>query len=424
MAKQFPPLIVARQPRQIGGDWAGSRSWFGGNPRLGSCAWPRGKETGKPLTFMAQLDLKVVAAQTGGGLPSSGSLAFFIGGEDPLECAVLHVPAGQHGPTAPPESAPAAYDPVVHEVFPHGVDEYGPPFFPYWPVTITALDVGADADEAHLTAAVDRHFKRRKYFLSAYSACKELGEAAPPYWWHSAQHLASCLERARNSAPSRRDAMQSRLPALNDDLSRVRRETKGFFFGRGRGSDDRLTRAEDNLRRATEELEAFDGLLADYIEYTKLVAAWSSRKPPFERMDDADEARLRDLYVLGRNEFKVFTSFFLPSSIDDIVSKTLLALLTAEDEAAYASIPEPLRLLVNERYLLPTESWHQMFGQGVDIQNSAVPENEGNVMLLQLAYDDMLHWRFGDVGAFQFWIPPDALTRGEWDDVRLTFEAH
>lgn len=143
MAMQFPPLIVARQPRHIGGDWAGARSWFGGNPHLGPCAWPHGEKTGKPLTFMAQLDLKVVAAQIGGDLPSSGSLAFFIGGEDPLECAVLQVPAGQHGPTAPPERAPAAYDPVMREVFPYGVDQYGPPFFPYWPVTITALDLGA-----------------------------------------------------------------------------------------------------------------------------------------------------------------------------------------------------------------------------------------------------------------------------------------
>jgi uncharacterized protein YwqG len=51
-------------------------------------------------------------------------------------------------------------------------------------------------------------------------------------------------------------------------------------------------------------------------------------------------------------------------------------------------------------------------------------ENEGNVLLLQLVYDDMMHWRFGDMGAFQFWIPPDDLARGNWAAVRVTFECH
>jgi uncharacterized protein YwqG len=63
-----------------------------------------------------------------------------------------------------------------------------------------------------------------------------------------------------------------------------------------------------------------------------------------------------------------------------------------------------------------------MFGRGVEIQSNAACANEGNVMLLQLVYDDMMHWQFGDIGAFQFWIPPDDLAKGNWDAVRVTFE--
>jgi hypothetical protein len=80
--------------------------------------------------------------------------------------------------------------------------------------------------------------------------------------------------------------------------------------------------------------------------------------------------------------------------------------------------------VIDTQYLLPTQGWHQMFGRGVDIHGNAACENEGNVMLLQLVYDDMLHWRFGDMGAYQFWIPPDALAAGDWAAARVTFEAH
>jgi len=45
-------------------------------------------------------------------------------------------------------------------------------------------------------------------------------------------------------------------------------------------------------------------------------------------------------------------------------------------------------------------------------------------MLLQLVYDDMLHWKFGDMRAFQFWIHPDDLARANWAAVRLTFDGH
>ena len=49
-------------------------------------------------------------------------------------------------------------------------------------------------------------------------------------------------------------------------------------------------------------------------------------------------------------------------------------------------------------------------------------ENRCNVMLLQLAYDDMMGWQFGDMGAFQFWIPPADLAAGRWTAVRVIFE--
>jgi uncharacterized protein YwqG len=45
-------------------------------------------------------------------------------------------------------------------------------------------------------------------------------------------------------------------------------------------------------------------------------------------------------------------------------------------------------------------------------------------LLLQLVYDDLMEWFFGDVGAFQFWISPDDLKRQRWSRVQVTFESH
>jgi uncharacterized protein YwqG len=62
-----------------------------------------------------------------------------------------------------------------------------------------------------------------------------------------------------------------------------------------------------------------------------------------------------------------------------------------------------------------------MFGLGSAIQ-TALYDHEDDVLLLQLRYDDMMEWRFGDMGAFQFWISPEDLAEQRWDRVTMTFE--
>ena len=94
---------------------------------------------------------------------------------------------------------------------------------------------------------------------------------------------------------------------------------------------------------------------------------------------------------------------------------------TAPDEA-YRTIPEGLRRAINEHYLNSPDPCHQMFGEGVDIQGNAAADNEGNHMLLQLMYDDMMRWIFGDMGAYQFWISPEDLAARNWAGVAVTFE--
>jgi hypothetical protein len=63
-----------------------------------------------------------------------------------------------------------------------------------------------------------------------------------------------------------------------------------------------------------------------------------------------------------------------------------------------------------------------MLGQPMIIQDP--PEAEDHRLLAQFTYDSGLGWRFGDVGAFQYWLKPEDLAAGRWGRARLTFESH
>jgi uncharacterized protein YwqG len=65
---------------------------------------------------------------------------------------------------------------------------------------------------------------------------------------------------------------------------------------------------------------------------------------------------------------------------------------------------------------------HQLLGQPMMIQDP--PPAEDHRLLAQFTYDSGLGWRFGDVGAFQYWLKPEDLAAGRWGRARLTFESH
>jgi uncharacterized protein DUF1963 len=445
MTVNFPTLIVSRRPRQDGSGWHDAQSWFGGKPQLGGQPWPRGGARQMPFYFLAQIDLAEVGREVGGcGSPillPDGALAFFIGsGDKEWDCALVHVPRQELGePTEPPPDAPAVLEPGG-DIFPATFDGEGPRLFPRWPVAVTALDVefdlATDADEEAQSeaiealveaqvAAVERRFTRRKYFFSAKEAHKLLGEGPWPSWWHSAGHYATCLRRALRAMPERVEGRRRDLEAARAQLARLRPTgVAGVLSSLGLRSDGPsadLKQAEDALTRREALLAELERPAAEFQHFVRDVGDWVRGMDPWQPMPPEAAGTLASTVERGRTAFGEFTRFYAPRSMDDLETETLVALATADDRA-YAMLPEAVRTLINREYLLPTGSWHQMFGRGVDIQGNAAYENEGNVMLLQLVYDDMMLWRFGDMGAFQFWIPPDDLARGNWAAVRVTFE--
>ena len=94
------------------------------------------------------------------------------------------------------------------------------------------------------------------------------------------------------------------------------------------------------------------------------------------------------------------------------------------EESIFMRIPAALRQkLVTDRVRASSGHWHQMFGQGIQIQ-SGLDGNADEVLLLQLGSDDMLSWMWYDVGLVHFWISPDDLAAGNWDAVKMTGEGH
>ena len=426
-----PPIVVSRRARTLDQDWRHARSWFGGRPRLGRQAWPRSAKSGKPLAFAAQIDLaEFAAASSNSPLPSEGSLAFFFD-----DGAVVHVPAASDQTfTNPPAGTTPAFEPSG-DIFPQNPSPWARMSFPYWPVEFTALELGKvepagdddDPEEAMRLAmekAVSARFERRQYSFGAKQAFEVLGGGAPPFWWHSPKAYAEQLKVAQFHAG---DVERARRPYLEKARAEVQRLTPkprpGVFGKKAAAPDESLAKALKELERCEAQDADYRRQLAGIGAFDAEVEAFSSDRDPWTRMTPDEIERFKQLFDRGRKEFVDIVRYRTAHNLAEIATETMLAMATG-DQAAFNAMPAPIRELINARYRLPSQGWHQMFGSGVDIQGNAIVENEGNHLLLQLVYDDMNAWRFGDMGAFQFWISPEDLAAPNWNGVKLTFECH
>jgi hypothetical protein len=387
MPAAYPTLVLSRQKRVLGRDWSRAPSFLGGAPRLGAQPWPRNRGNGRAMRFLAQIDLAEIAEKIGPTeLPSSGALAFFAD-----EGAVVYVPDARTAPPAkPPHHMFPAYQPGQwFSDLAEQDDPTAPRLFPFWPLDFTLIksppprrlwqeDEDIAAFDA-IVAEVDRTFTRRQFNFGAKEAFATLGEAPPPYWWHSA-----------------------------------------MLFTRG------LVDARDAHRRRLEQHDAGAGELPydDFLRYLEDVSVWTGERDPWTRMQASDLERGTELFTRGRRAFRNLVGYRAVYDWQDLATHTLREMATADDRV-YGQLPEPIRNLINEKFRLSIgANWHQMFGTGVSIQDNAAVEHEHDHLLLQLVYDDMMHWSFGDNGAFQYWISPENLAARRWDRAEMTFECH
>jgi hypothetical protein len=430
------PLVVARKPRTSEREWDQATSWFGDRPRLGSLSWPRDAKTGEPLIFVAQIDLREIVRHAP-EFPAHGSLAFFLGARGSLDGAVLHVPGDTSGRRTDPPSDARPVRVLGGYPFPHDDCPGVAALFPYWPLELKPLNIPVpdldDEDavmaaiERESTAAVNNIFPDGRSHLSFKEASAACEGMPLPHWWHSAIFLAGCMRNAMHNAPNRLRAIEPYLAKARADVQALTAKSKpvlGIFGRRAAPPGPELEKARQTLDRYERQVAAYQAELPKFTALVEECVALAAGRKPTDPMEPADWRTLSALFERARGEFKDIGRYGVPFSLQDIEGETLLYLLTA-DEAAYLSLPAPIRALANRRCRLPSGgAWHQMFGRGVDIQGGAIENSIDHHMLLQLVYDDMMHWRFGDVGAYQFWIRPEDVKARNWPAAQLTFECH
>lgn len=385
---QLPTVLVHRLPR-LNGAWEGARSWFGGAPRLGDTPWPRSPDTGVPLVFVAQLDLAELAAAGPSPLPSEGSLAFFLGTDRSAPCAVRHVPSGLGDTPVPPDALPA--DQILGGYPPERQLPDAPRTFPRWPVGLVPLDLPAGLDPAEdpigaqdaQIRAVTARLPRRPVFLSAKGAWREALDQEAPVWWGCAQRFARQLREAQLDHGRPIDGVPRAASFV------------GRLLGRSR-------------------VDAFDELVQE-------VHAWVVGRDPWAPMDPASAERLRSTVERVRRDFRKRAHHRPSAFLTDLQDAVFRSMLTAEP-AVWERLPLEVRALVDGKHLLASSHWHQVFGFGCDIQGAAVWEHEDDLLLLQLAYDDLLEWVFGDMGVYILWVSPRDAAAGDFSRVQATFE--
>lgn len=360
------PVLVLRQPRcQSDHGHGEARSWLGGLPRLGGQPWPMGRTSGQPLPFAGQIDLTdLAAARPDSALPDRGSLAFFLG-----EGAVVYVPpveGDQPHPRFPQAPASLAVR-DGEEPFPADPSPLAEGTWPFWPVDLLPLDAdgphGLTEDEhAALWNAAGSHAALRDRPLDAAVLCRECGIDPVPLWWHSVRLFTDDLRRARHHARGDAELLDAAIAGLS-------------WFAEGRDEAELLSEAE---------------------------------RADFETMF----AEIHDLcadQVAG----------LAAQRLEDLATASLRA-MTSGPAALHDAMPPALAAAIDRDHRQPPAALHLMFGPA-----DAVVGGQGDdLLLLQLASDDLMEWHFGSGGIFRFRISARDLAEGWLDRAELAFDRY
>ncbi|GGN51768.1 hypothetical protein GCM10011349_24640 [Novosphingobium indicum] len=403
------PVALIRKPRERDRDWFDDLSWLGGLPRLGTTAWPC-DTSGTPLPFAAQIDLaELAAACPESPLPQTGSLAFFLG-----TGAVVAVPEGHSEFAEAPGNLPPAYDEGGHP-FPAQPGRLSRHFFPFWPVQPVAIDLPETLRTPHgepwqyeanekMAEQIERHARPRDTLFTAH---EDTG-----LWWHGVNHLADQLHAAFDAS--------GRPVALKRDSVGHAQEALAAIENEGLEADPRLEEAKEDLARKQADLAAIEAQRNGLPDMLAAIEQFIAGRDPWEPLT-SDECAIVDEFLTELHaNYADVVRHNVPSSVTDLAALSLRTMVTDTTEAV-AALPDDQLARINREFRMPTRHPHLMFGPGSS-HNPAAHAGRGDILLLQLAYDDMIEWRWGEMGLFQFWISEDDAAAGRWDRARLSFD--
>lgn len=410
------PVVLLRRERELGVDWSDARSWFGGLPKLGGAPWPRGAD-GVPMHFVAQIRLADLAAtHPGVPLPHSGSLAFFV-----QSGAVIHVPDDAQDFTPPPADLPPAY---TEDGYPFDTPSIlSRPTFPYWPIDFLPIDLpprlrDTNNEELHdeiceaLDEGVTAHVPRRQYALGTKTLTETYGVAPLPVWWDGAGHFIATLKKALLDAPRRGEQLAKVLGEGREYLAKLERSPEAGL--------EEIERQRRSIDLQEKKIAQFQAQLTQAPALQDALEGFAAGRAPWTPLTEEECAVLTDALHAARREYHEITSYHVPFDVNQLTALSLRKMMTGGEEAI-AAMPDDALRAINTHYRLPSQGLQQMFGLGSSIQ-TVIYDNADKVLLLQLVYDDMMEWRWGDMGAFTFWITPEDLAASRFDRVEFAFE--
>ncbi|MEP4194005.1 MAG: DUF1963 domain-containing protein [Aliishimia sp.] len=398
-----------------------STSWLGGVPKMPADKWPRSKETGLPMHFLAQIDLATISdAQKEHGLPEAGWFCFFADTEFSNSAVRNGFPAkliyirDERVAAEPPSDIPKPYgqdfDHELEYFVSHPHDRFHSTF-----VELQQVSAGTEDQLA-------------KECSVTYDSLFSVERDGPPFR-KAALEMRIKLENALQRRPilfskeeieenikrdaSQREAARQFLGMEGQDFKIAMREA-GFYTGHKTAKDliadeQALTMYEQKLREAKSGREMLQPLLTALSEIS-------------------DDGEAYD--AMSQSEFDYFVSVCEKESVvSNLVYSGLerhmrgvLAEMAFGDGRLVDKLPETIRRHWNKN---PNSSWgaHVFLGSGSPIQE--LPENlKGHVPLLHLSTDTILGFKWGDMGVIQFWIPKSDLENHHWEDVKLRMAGH
>lgn len=401
-----PPVMLVRKARDRDRDWFSDGSWLGGLPRLGEAEWPR-DASGTPLPFAAQIDIAALGTICPESpLPRAGSLAFFLG-----TGAVVAVPAGAHDFSEPPVDLPPAFD-EGGSPFPAMPNRLSRHFFPFWPVETVVLDLPEDlrdyrdgsrdeAIEAAMAELLPHLATPRSHTFTA---------NGDTLWWHGIVHLADRLHGAFDGA--------ARLVALSRERMRRAEEMLELIGGEGDADDPTVAAIHEELDREQEVLDAIEAQRSSLPDVITALDQFTADRDPWQALTVEECVLVEDLLTELHTSYGEVLGDHTPQTARELATLSVRTMITGAPDAL-AALPEDELARINRDYRLPLAHQHQMFGLGGLQSARDIPR--GDILLLQLGYDDMMEWRWDGTGLFQFWISPEDAAAGNWDAVQLTF---
>ncbi|EJL23618.1 hypothetical protein (DUF1963) [Novosphingobium sp. AP12] len=406
-----PPVILIRKPREPGRDWFSDASWLGGLPKLGDAPWPR-DAGGVPVPFAAQIDLADLAfAAPGAALPTSGSLAFFLGSG-----AVIAVPDGEHGFAEPPADLPPAFD-EGGQPFPATPGRLSRWFFPFWPVELTPLDLpenlrhhGDLLRETAIEEAMASQLQRVAPLRDHPFYAAGVGAPVEALWWHSVIHLTDQLHEAL-AACARPIAMQR--AALEQKLGALAQ-----LEANPAATADAVEHARQTADYLAEELEETEAQCAALPDMVEALEGFIAGRDPWTQLSPEELDVVADLLSEVHERFGELVRHHVPGSLAQLATLSVRAMVSGPPEAL-AALPGDVLERINADYRLPPIDQHQIFG--LPARRAARSEHDGDILLLQLGYDDMMEWCWAEGGLYQFRIAPQDAAAGNWSAASLTF---